>query len=690
MNTCTSDLRNRPTLVARLRADQSQRWGQGERVPVESYLKQHPELESDPDALLDLVYAEVLLRMDEGDNPTLDEYLGRFPAHADHLRKRWQVHGIIRGQTPPGHTALTVPYGRERPVPRLPELPGYEVIEELGKGGMGIVYKARQIAFDRLVAIKMIRSAAFAGPEEVARFHTEARAVGRLDHPHVVRVFTFGQEQDGPYFVMEYLSGGSLTQLLEEQPLDMRRAVELVRQVALGVQAAHDAGILHRDLKPANVLLDSEGKARVADFGLAKLLDGDAGQTISAAIMGTPAYMAPEQAAGLVRSVGPATDVWALGVILYECLTGKVPFKGAARTETLELVKKQPPAAPRKLRAEVPAELEAVCLKCLEKRPDERYASAAEVAGDLERFLQGEPTVVRPLTWPRWCWRLARSHRWASQTAITLLLLVGIALLAAPFMRPLTPREKAEATLAAGKPFVFEGGGELPGPFRWVATDPGTLKPSAAEGSFSIQTLSRKLLEVVADPQCDRYLFSAEVRHDGSGGESKVGLYFGYREHLIEGVRPQSAFFTLTFADWEKLNRKGPPQTRALVQANLFEQRNNMDWAPNRAVGQERAFTPHQQGRPAPWRKLAVKVTPEGVDAFWSEGNGPLQRFTTLTPEDMLRALVKLKSHEPGMAALPEEYRPRGGLGLFVFRGQSSFRMIRVEPLPKGADLPRR
>jgi serine/threonine protein kinase len=203
---------------------------------------------------------------------------------------------------------------------------------------MGVVFKARQIAFDRLVAVKMIRSLAIAGPDELARFRTEALAVGRLDHPHVVRVFASGEHGDCPFFAMEYLPGGSLLGLLRQGSLEVRRAAELVRQVALGVQAAHQAGILHRDLKPGNVLLDAQGNARVADFGLAKLLDSDSAQTVSAMVLGTPAYMAREQAAGRVREIGPAVDVWALGVILYECLTGKLPFQGASRQETLRLV----------------------------------------------------------------------------------------------------------------------------------------------------------------------------------------------------------------------------------------------------------------------------------------------------------------------------------------------------------------
>jgi predicted Ser/Thr protein kinase len=687
-----------PSLLDRLCADQSERWCRGERVRVESYLKEHPGLASDPEALIRLISAEVLLRRENGETPSLEEYLDRFPGHADALRRRWAIQDLIAGNAPAdaGTTVsgpVTQPAHPGRGRGSLPAVPGYEVLEELGKGGMGVVFKARQVAFDRLVAVKMVRAHLLAGPDEMSRFRTEARALGQLDDPHVVRVFDFDEEQGCPFFVMQYLSGGSLANLLRDGPLPPRRAAELVRQVARGVQAAHDKGILHRDLKPANVLLDEHGKACVADFGLAKLLDGGSGQTASEAVMGTPAYMAPEQAAGRARDVGWLSDVWALGVILYECLTGRVPFRVANRQETLELIQKANPTAPRQLRAEVPAELEAVCLKCLEKDPRQRYASAAALADDLERWLRGQAPLVRPRAWRARCWRLVWSHR---RAALAGLLLVAVAVAVAMALRvrapepgPDLPRKEVEATLAAGDPYVFEGGGELPGPFRWVVGEAVPLKSDPVEGCFSWRTLRTALLELVASPGRERYLFSAEVRHDDAAGTSLVGLYFGYREHRTADGRKQSGYFTHLFDERGEVARSpglrgpdGKPNSFVSLGCGLFEGRKDQDLTPAGMVGRRRLFRPALPvSEPAPWRELAVKVTPEGVEAFWRNEHGQRERIATVPARELEEALEQVKQANPEMKGIPTAFRPASGLGLFIYRGEASFRRISIKPL---------
>jgi serine/threonine protein kinase len=693
MSSFASDLEGRSDLLSRLRADQSQRWSRGERVLVESYLQEHPELSCDPETLLALVFAEVMLRLESGEAPTLAEYLARFPQQGDKLRQRWAAHKLIAEPELAAHTQSTGaslptdPLTMRRPAYPLPALAGYEVLQELGKGGMGVVFKARQVAFDRLVAVKMIRSLALAGPAEMARFRTEALAVGRLDHPHVVRVFAFGEEGDCPFLAMEHLPGGTLSQLLRRGLLPVRRAAELVRQVALGVQAAHQAGILHRDLKPGNVLLDSAGNAHVADFGLAKLLDRDSRQTASEALLGTPAYMAPEQAAGKVHEIGPAADVWALGVILYECLTGQLPFHGTTRQETLQLIQTTAPVPPARCRAETPLELDAVCLKCLAKAPAQRYVSAAALAEDLHRWLQGRATVVRPTTFLGKSWRVVRTHRWLALAAGPLLLAF---LLLQPERKSRafqSPRQEAETTLAAGKPYELPAEAELPGPFRWVIGDAVPLHSDPVESCFTFQTLVTNLLELLANPQRQRYLFSAEVRHDDAAGNSQLGLYFGYREHTTaEGVR-QSGFFTLSFADRGLLARgptsKGKTSSAVALRWQLHEQRNGMDhWVAGKFVGRPRLFQAMPRGqKQSRWRRIAVKVTPEGIEAFWDEGRGKLESFTTVPTGELERVIRSLKRNQPGMNGLPDSFQPRSGLGLFIYRGQPSFRRIRVEPL---------
>jgi len=273
----------------------------------------------------------------------------------------------------------------------------YELQRVLGEGGMGIVYKARQLSLNRTVALKMIRAARFPSADAVRRFQNEAEAVARLDHPNIVPIFEVGQFEDQHYFSMKLIAGEGLDKRLMEYVADPQRAARLVATTAGAIHHAHQRGILHRDLKPANILVDAEGKPNVTDFGLAKRVEGDSELTQSGAILGTPAYMAPEQASAKRGAVTTATDVYGLGAILYALLTGRGPFGGATVPETLDQVREQVPQPPRSLNPRVPRDLEVICLKCLEKDPQRRYASADSLAEDLKRWLAGEPIAARPV-----------------------------------------------------------------------------------------------------------------------------------------------------------------------------------------------------------------------------------------------------------------------------------------------------
>src|SRR5215469_2008445 len=290
-----------------------------------------------------------------------------------------------------------------------PAVPGYEMQGELGRGGMGAVYKARQIRLDRIVALKVVLSGAYAGAEELARFQAEAQAVARLQHPNIVQVYEVGEHERRPYFSLEFVDGGNLSGRLAGAPQRPRDAAVLTQTLARAVQYAHEQGIVHRDLKPANVLVTTGGTVKITDFGLAKRLDIDSGYTHTGQVMGTPSYMAPEQAAGLVRSIAPATDVYALGAILYELLTGRPPFRGASMLETLEQVRQRDPLPPSQLQPNTPSDLETICLKCLQKDPAKRYVTASELADDLGRFLAGRPIQARPVG------RVERVYRWAKR-----------------------------------------------------------------------------------------------------------------------------------------------------------------------------------------------------------------------------------------------------------------------------------
>jgi serine/threonine-protein kinase len=412
-------------LVEALREDQARRWQAGQRVPAEDYLRQYPSVRASTEAAVDLIYAEFLLRERLGDRPDTGEYLRRFPEYADVLGPQLELHrAVAAGPSSNASAAPEAPAEEATLVggPSVagaipwPSVPGYEILGELGRGGMGVVYQARQVALNRLVALKMILAGNQAGPADRARFCAEAEAVARLQHPNIVQIYEVGEHHGIPYFSLEYCNGGTLAAHLAGTPLPPRQAADLVQTLTRAMHVAHQHGIIHRDLKPANVLLVSGGvvsgkwsqstthhspltthQLKITDFGLAKKLDATEAQTASGAIVGTPSYMAPEQAGGQRHQIGPATDVYALGAILYECLTGRPPFKAATPLETVLQVVGEEPVPPARLQPSLSRDLDTICLKCLEKVPVHRYPSALALADDLRRFLEGKPIKARPV-----------------------------------------------------------------------------------------------------------------------------------------------------------------------------------------------------------------------------------------------------------------------------------------------------
>ncbi|MBX7106301.1 MAG: serine/threonine-protein kinase [Gemmataceae bacterium] len=338
----------------------------------------------------------------------------------------------------------------------VPEVPGYELLGELGRGGVGVVFKARHLALNRVVALKLIRSSEARAKDQV-RFQAEAEAAAALQHPNVAQIYETGRYESRPYIAMEFCGGGSLTGKIRRELMTPRTAAESVIFIAKAVQAAHDRGILHRDLKPDNILVASDGTLKVTDFGLAKRFDPGSGMagpgiTHAGTILGTPSYMAPEQTEGHADRL---SDIYSLGAILYECLTGRPPFREATSIDTIIAVTTDEPIAPSKL-VKVPGELEAICLKCLEKKPEKRYATAGELADDLQRFVDGVPTLAKPLS------RMQRTVKWARRRpavagliglgCVSLVLLSGLSV---GLFRLYRQTEKARATAQSSLRVAF-------------------------------------------------------------------------------------------------------------------------------------------------------------------------------------------------------------------------------------------
>jgi serine/threonine-protein kinase len=328
---------------------------------------------------------------------------------------------------------------------RVPQVPGYEVLRVLGRGGMGVVYLARHVRLNRLVALKMVLAGDHASPTQLDRFHDESLAVARLQHPNIVQIFEVGEHDGLPFFSLEYVPGGSLLGKIRHDPQPPAEAARTVETLARAVQSAHADGVIHRDLKPANVLLAADGTPKVTDFGLAKAVADDSSRTESGSVLGTPSYMAPEQARGAVHDLGPHTDVYALGAILYHMLTGRPPFQGASTLDTLEQVRSREPVPPGQL-LKVPRDLETVCLKCLQKEPRKRYESAEALADDLRRFLDGRPVLARPVSAPERAWRWCRRNKAvAALTAgVVLSLLTAVVVLAVSLVAVADARDVAQ------------------------------------------------------------------------------------------------------------------------------------------------------------------------------------------------------------------------------------------------------
>jgi serine/threonine-protein kinase len=526
----------------------------------------------------------------------------------------------------------------------------YELVAQIACGGMGVVYRAHDPDLNRIVALKMIRGGGAALPEDVQRFNREAQAVTQLGHRNIIQVYDYGSIDGLPYFTMMLAEGGSLAQHLSRFTAAPRAAVALLEKVARAMHHAHGRGILHRDLKPGNVLLDADGEPLVSDFGLAKFLDDGGDLTHSGMTPGTPAYMAPEQAAGRREDLGPRTDVWALGVLLYELLVGGRPFTGANREQVLYHILTTPVPPPRSVRPDLDPFLEAVLLRCLEKEPARRYGTAGDLADDLARWLQGRPAGQPPPA-PEAGPIEGGRRRFP-------LLLAAVAVLAAfrgfgtPAPAPPDPELRVTLIGPTGPPLQ---------PFRWVLGAADSSAAVAEDGTFRARSANSGILEFYPVPPWPSYRLEAEVRQED--GKGTAGVYFASGRHdtrwgpgwgltdlVVIGTAPTVAFLEVRWYP------EGPGQ--GLHQSALAES----------------ACPPFPQDLPAErrWHALSAEVTPTGI-LVSADG----KQLASVAPSAWRQAGEGLLRRA---GAVSERWAPEGGLGLSVCKGAVSFRNVVVKP----------
>ena len=600
-------------------------WRRGERPRVEEAIAGLDPAER-REFLRELHVLELAYRGRLGERPTLAEYRDRFPDDVGLVADAFGAATTAGGPAAP-------------PRGHLPAVAGFEVLGELGRGGMGIVYQARSVRLNRPVALKMILAGAYAGPEAAARFLSEAEAVARLQHPSIVQVFSLGDHEGLPYLEMEYASGGSLAASLDGRPRPAREAARLVETIVRAVHHAHGQGIVHRDLKPANVLLAADGSPKVTDFGLAKLLDADAGLTRTESVLGSPSYMAPEQAEGRHKDVGPAADVYSLGAIFYELLTGRPPFRGATAIETLLLVKTADPTPPSRL-APVPRDAATIALACLQKEPHRRYESAEALADDLARFVRGEPIRARPVgplerAW-KWAARRPATAALAGTCAVLLLLLVLAARRGAALI-PMLPVPGADPTAPRGL-------ASMP---RLPAPDPTAERPLTADQYIHLLEEADRL-RIAADradsgrlgrpgPEID----PRRLRNTGDPRRRRPGCWIPAREPGAAGsgtatssaapaVRARWSAFEATRGG--RLGRRLPASTAALV-ASAGVRRSPPSAPGTPALGRP-GLTPPRPRRARLQRRLQPRRLPDRLGRRRPLGDrlGPCYRPTHARP----------------------------------------------------------
>jgi serine/threonine protein kinase len=655
---------------------------------VEDLLERYPQLSLHPPLVLELIDLEYHLLLEIGQSPSVDDYCNRFPQWRDSLRVR-----LPAGEDKKRSDFNQAPTVAEADRPGRPSKPSphqagrhtlgpYELFERIGRGAMGNVYRARQgPPLNRIVALKMLRSD---DDFEIQTFEKEIEVARRLRHPNLLPIYDAGQSEGEYYYTMPLALGGSLEKRLRQKRPDPRWTAEVMEKVARAVHYAHQQNVLHRDLKPANILLDERDEPLVADFGLAKLLDLTLGHTRSGQMLGSVPYMSPEQARGQSANVTPAADVWALGVILYEMLTGRRPFQGDNQSEVLTRIQKFEPFRPSQLEVDVPPDLEAICLRCLEKDLAWRYDSAEELADDLASWRNGQPLKKPQGEWFR---NLIRSMknlvtpRAGAGVLGCMILMSSLGLMVLPSASTISPDTAIlveEAHSSFTHPLVlFPRKDGLPWSKNIVGTDP-RKKSTDRSQNLKLETFALSVLEILPpNPRRKAGRLVIEMRQCDGDELSLVGAYVGRRRN----AHPLGAFHSMIEATYDDMME--PNDFHLTLEARCVTDRREMTSVPHRAQMPlrlaMRAVDPRDDN--SYWRTLICDFGSEGMVV--SIQDGIKEQYSA---NDLDAAFTRIQRRNRDLAGTHLMYDPSGGIGIYIYKASLEVRRIEFIPLASSND----
>jgi serine/threonine protein kinase len=694
---------------------------------------QQDQVTASAEALVGQIAEEFTQRLNRGEQPAVEEYLEQYaegkPSLAGQIRQALLTVLLLRRPDVEAVMTDADPY-----IGMV--LGDFRIIRVIGRGGMGIVYEAEQLSMNRTVALKVLPLASALDSRQIQLFKNEAKMAGQLHHEHIVPVYCVGCERGVHFYAMELVDGHSLAVLIREMrrlagleagephrtapylpspavppdagqdtaplatfttagstrsPDYFRTVARLGQEAARGLEYAHLMGVRHRDIKPGNLLVDSRGSLWITDFGLAQMRS-ETEMSVTGELPGTPRYMSPEQTLGNRVPVDERTDIYSLGVTLYELLTLEPAFNGSDRQELIRQINFDDPRPPRRLNRRVPRNLETIVVTAMAKSPARRYASARDLAEDLRLFLDGLPIKARREGPVRWLWGVARRHATAILLGLSALVTATVLLLFFLYLNKPTAVElekirQEQALMALTQDLDLEkkvtliGERGRPGYFRWRSSEAQAKIAEAPDGSFSVQSWEHGLLELLPDPRLERYRFSAEVRHEKqTNHESIVGIYLLHSAHQ-QGETLAHFHCNVAFNDLVDVGAPDPNgvhrgnavwlQVHRQLSAGLVH---HVCYVPDAVV----SCTPAKPvGALGPWRSIAVEVRPETIKVFW-EGHciGKTSRDNLMFFGKYLMSVPD----EPPLASNPQ-FSSRDGLGLFVSQGVASFRNVTVEPI---------